>query len=203
MRAKPFISRPGMLRAADTAGIGGRCAIDAAEQWRNALADYPEGLQEILSRYRILRWRHAQCPSRDSVRETLKRLSRMQPKDAALRWPRLDEVVKVEIRRAAHSITCPDNLPEAAKGALDSMERKQAGQKRSIESAVLFASALARYWYETTQQKPTAYGWTDCKSSSFQAWAKPLFELAGYSVGDIPKHLQAGIKKSGVFSPRD
>lgn len=202
MRAKPFIFRPAMLRATHT-GIGGRCAIEAAKKWCDALANSPEELQEILSHYRILRWRQEHCPSRDSVRETLKRLSRMQPKDAARRWPRLDEAVKVEIRRAAHSITCPDNLPEAANKALDSMEHKQAGRTRNAEAAVLFAAALALYWHETEQQIPTAYGWTDNKPSSFQAWAEPLFLLAGYSIGDIPKHLQAGIKISGVFSPRD
>lgn len=220
MRGEPFIARPAMLRATDTTGIGGKCAIDAAKQWHCAIANYPEDLQEILSRYRILRWRQAQCPSRDSVRETLKQLARIPKRETtkrwknldekerarirrASKWQNLDEAVKVEIRRAAHSITCPANLPEAAKNALDSMEHKQAGRTINIEATVLFAAALARYWHETTKQIPTAYGWTDSNPSAFQTWAEPLFVLAGYSVGDIPKHLQAGIKKSGVFSPRD
>jgi len=213
-RAKPFIFRPVMLRATDT-----NCTTQAAKKW---LADVdallkdarnPDRLKDILSRYRIMYWRHDKCPSRDSVRETLKQLANQEKREKSKRWQELDEAekkrilraskwqnldeaVKVEIRRATKKINCPDNLPEAAKMAHESMEHKQAGQKRIVESAVLFARDLARYWYETEGKKPTAYGWTDAKASPFQSWVEPLFKLTGFATGDLPKTLRAGIKEA-------
>lgn len=198
-----------MLRVTDT--IRGNCTTQAARKWLAAVdallkdARTPDRLKAILSRYRIMRWRQHECPSRDSVRETLKRLARMQQKEAAFRWSKLDETVKVEIRRATRKINCPDNLPEAAKMALESMAHKQAGRKHNAESAVLFARDLARYWYETTGQKPTVQASAIYETShhlekypptNFQKWAYQLFKHAGFSIGDINKTLQAGVKAS-------
>lgn len=174
-------------------------ALPADRELEHALA-------RTLQHYRMLRRMWLDEPSHADVRETLRRLARMTPAEAAERWAALDSSVTAEIDLQhhiqngegvphSHIHGCPENLPSLAKNAMDRLEeeRLKGGRRPTAHFSVLLAADLAAHWWRMKGTAPTVRI-TDFDGTDFQQWAKAMFERVGYATGDIYKHLRDGVR---------
>ena len=170
------------------------------------------GLATLVRRYRARICHQDNRARRDEIRETLRRLSVMQPSAARDRWSKLDSSCRAEIAQASlllfrrahgdraeylHSIACPDDLPGLAGLALQDMKQEKPGRPRVTALAVEFAGSLAEYWTGMRKQRPivrTEY----FEPTEFQQWAASLFKDAGFPIGDIRKNLRDGVRAARV-----
>lgn len=220
MRPKAFRARPTCRRIDEYAKPSdnelGRVIVDEFMTPDGVIVTVAERseLAQLVINYRAGLWLHDDRPKRDEVRETLRRLSRMDQSRASSRWRGLDSAVKAEIDRAClmsfrslngpnvlyskalrYTRYGPENLPEVSALAMNSMRHVRAGRPRITALAVAYAAALASYWFSEHKRWPTVN--VVCfEPSKFQNWAFSMFERARFPTGDLYKALRDGLRSA-------